>query len=63
MEQDMQTPLGDGYTIHTGSAIGTDSVAEQCVRELGLNVIVMISQGHARSDPHTPEAFSLLSKM
>lgn len=48
-EEPMETPLGDGYTIYTGGAEGTDSVAKLCARELEMNVVLTIPPRHPRS--------------
>ena len=56
-EEPMETPLGDGFTIYSGSALGSDSVAEFAARELGMNVEIKIPPGHPRAcsvSPLTP---------
>ena len=57
-EETMETPLGDGYTIYTCGAEGTDSVAEIRARELGINVVLKIPPGHSRS-----KSVTLLSEL
>ena len=57
-EELMETPLGDGFTIYSGGALGSDSVAEFAARELGMNVEIKIPPGHPRArsvSPLTPE--------
>ena len=53
-EEDMETPLGDGYSIYTGGAEGTDAIAEQCARHWGMDVNILIPPGHARTKTITP---------
>ena len=47
-EEPMETPLGDGFTIYSGGALGSDSVAEFAALELGMNVEIKIPPGHPR---------------
>ena len=57
-EEPMETPLGDGFTIYSGGALGSDSVAEFAARELGMNVEIKIPPGHPRArsvSPLTPQ--------
>ena len=56
--ESMETPLGDGFTIYSGGALGTDSVAEFAARELGMNVEIKIPPEHPRArsvSPLTPQ--------
>ena len=50
----METPLWDGFTIYSGGALGTDSVAELAARELGMNLEIKIPPDHARARTVTP---------
>ena len=61
-DEAMETPLGDRYTILTGGAEGTDTIAEQWGRELGMYVALYIPQGHARSKTITPLTWNVLSQ-
>ena len=57
-EEPMETPLGDSFTIYSGGALGSDSVAEFAARELGMNVEIKIPPGHPRAcsvSPLTPQ--------
>ena len=53
-EEDMETPLGDGYEIYTGGAEGTDTLAEQCARQWGMDVNILIPPGHERTKTISP---------
>ena len=53
-EEPMETPLGDGFTIYSGGALGSDSVAEFAARELGMNVEIKIPPGHPRARSVSP---------
>ena len=53
-DEPMETPLGDGFTIYRGGALGTDSVAEFAARELGMNLEIKIPPDHARARTVTP---------
>ena len=53
-DEPMETPLGDGFTIYSGVALGTDSVAEFAARELGMNLEIEIPPDHARARTVTP---------
>ena len=61
-EEAMEVPVCNGYTICTGGAVGTDSIAEQCARELGMNIEVMIPSDHVRAKTITPLSQSILEK-
>ena len=61
-EEAMEGPVCNGYTICTGGAVGTDSIAEQCARELGMNIEVMIPPDHVRAKTITPLSQSMLEK-
>lgn len=61
-EKPMENPLGAGYTINTGGAEGTNSMAEKCARELGMNAVLRIPPGHARSKTITPLGWNELSQ-
>lgn len=54
LEGAMETPMGEDYTICTGGAEGTDSMAKQCARELAMNVVLKIPLGHPRSRNVSP---------
>ena len=53
-EEPMEIPLGDGFTIYSGGALGSDSVAEFAARELGMNVEIKIPPGHPRASTVSP---------
>ena len=53
-EEAMETPLGNDYTIYTGGAEGTDSLAEQCARQWGMDVSILIPPGHERTKSISP---------
>ena len=52
--ESMETPLGDGFTIYSGGALGSDSVAEFAARELGMNVEIKIPPEHPRARSVSP---------
>ena len=53
-DEPMETPVGDGFTIYSGGALGTDSVPEFAARELGMNLEIKIPPAHARARTVTP---------
>ena len=53
-DEPMETPLGDGFTIYSGGALGTDSVAEFAARKLGMNLEIKIPPDHDRARTVTP---------
>ena len=59
-EEDMDTPLGDGYDIYTGSAEGTDALAEQCARQWGMDVSILIPPGHVRTKTISPLSTAMM---
>ena len=52
--QPMETPLGDGFTIYSGRALGMDSVTEFAAKELGMNMVIKIPPAHPRARAMTP---------
>ena len=46
----------------SGGTLGTDSIAEQCTKELGMNVVLKIPPGHPRSKTITPLSELVLSQ-
>ena len=59
-EEDMDTPLGDGYEIYTGGAEGTDTLAEQCARQWGMDVNILIPPGHDRTKTISPISTTMM---
>ena len=53
-EEAMDLALGDGFTVVTGAAEGTDALAESCARQRGMQVEVKIPPGHRRAAAVTP---------
>ena len=53
-EEPMQIDVGSGFVLYTGSAKGTDQVAEELALQFGVQVEVLIPPGHSRSRTITP---------
>ena len=53
-DEPMETPLGGGFTIYSGGALGSDSVTEFASRELGMNLEIKIPPGHRRASTVSP---------
>ena len=53
-DEPMELTLGDGVTIYSGGALGTDSVAEFAASELGMNIVIKIPPAHPRECTVTP---------
>ena len=49
LAEGMDVPLGDGFTIYSGGALGSDSAAEFTASELGMKLEIKIPPGHART--------------
>ena len=64
MEQseDLWKPLWVTATLFTQGSLGTDSIAEQFAKELGMNVVLKIPPGHPRSRTITPLSELVLSQ-
>ena len=53
-EEPMQIDVGSGFVLYTGSAKGTDQVAEELALQFCVQVEVLIPPGHYRSRTITP---------
>ena len=64
MATSMYPTIGSMFTIVTGGAIGADSLAETCAKELGMNVKLHLTPHHHRAldDKVTPISHAQLKK-
>ena len=60
----MYPTIGSMFTIVTGGATGADTLAEECAKELGMNVKLHLTPHHHRAldDKITPLSHSQLNK-